>query len=211
MLLTNIVGKNIKKLAQHSHLRKHNIGYNRNGASHISNGKQYQRSFSIKSSNTKDAMSSNYTRSEDGERYYGILFDSSGEEAHFQKGHPFYPKLKDYHMNEIIFHQPEFNYQAIIKSFKEEESANQLNIHQYNCILPLLPARKQLFYFDKLIGGTSLNPNTKKRHSNNSDSNANIKPNLTTLHTIVSRLIYEGKRDMAKEFMLHNLEHVGML
>ena len=29
------------------------------------------------------------------------------------------------------------------------------------------------------------------------------------IHTIVSRLIYEGKRDMAKEFMLHNLEHVG--
>ena len=91
-----------------------------------------------------------------------------------------------------------FNYADIIKRFREEERANQLNIHQYNSILPMLPARKQLFIFNKLIR------NSSKKHGG-----SDIVPNLTTMHTIVSRLVYEGKRDMAKEFMLRNLEYVG--
>ena len=160
-----------------------------------------QRNYSNTAATLKESSgeSINYTRVDDKERYYNIFFgEKSGDEIHFQKNHPFYPRLKDFHMNEIVHHQPVFNYADIIKRFKEEERANQLNIHQYNSILPMLPARKQLFIFNKLIRSSS------KKHGG-----SEIAPNLTTMHTIVSRLVYEGKRDMAKEFMLRNLEHVG--
>ena len=175
-----------------------NVSYNTN---HYGNAKRSQRNYSNTVATFKETSgeSINYTRVDDKERYYNIFFgEKSGDEIHFQKNHPFYPRLKNFHMNEIVHHQPVFNYADIIKRFKEEERANQLNIHQYNCILPMLPARKQLFIFNKLIR------NSLKKHGG-----SDIVPNLTTMHTIISRLVYEGKHDMAKEFMLRNLEHVG--